>query len=249
MSRIGRQMQARKRAYRVKMIIVCLATGLFLALYIPALLSALGSVATVRTGAAQVSGQQSAAKSGEVLVPTLNLALPLFPKTNEKTLSLGATLWRSQNQMSGTTGTRPVITAHSGVTNHQGFDRLDELQTGDHFVVSWAGKRTTYAVIKKEVVKPQAVRKTQPRAGQALATLVTCTPYMVNTHRLLVTGKRVRTGGEKAAVQVHQVYTTNRRRLLRLIIIGMSGVILFGMIVATLSWQMKKGGGSHESKH
>ena len=83
-----------------------------------------------------------------------------------------------------------MITAHRGVPDKELFTRLDELHKGDVFYLTVAGRTIAYKVFRIMQVGPQDTSHVRIRKGMDLATLLTCTPYGVNTQRLLVTGRR-----------------------------------------------------------
>ena len=83
-----------------------------------------------------------------------------------------------------------VISAHTAYPGKQFFDRLTEVEIGDSFSVTVLGEALNYKVVDIKVVLPSETQYFEVQKGRDLVTLVTCTPYSVNTHRLLVTGER-----------------------------------------------------------
>ena len=91
----------------------------------------------------------------------------------------------------GGESTHSVITAHRGLPSAKMFTDLDELRNGDKFFIEVLGQRIAYKVDRIKTVKPEDTQDMKIIEGEDLVTLVTCTPYGQNTHRLLVRGHRV----------------------------------------------------------
>lgn len=127
---------------------------------------------------------------GYVIIPSLSLTLPIYHGTSDEVLSAGAGHWEYSSLPVGGESTHAVITAHSGLSGSRMFDDLDELEVGDVFGVKVLGQLICYEVVSIEVVLPEDVDSLAIVEGEDLCTLVTCTPYGVNDHRLLVTGVR-----------------------------------------------------------
>ena len=130
------------------------------------------------------------ASFGYVIVPTLGLTMPIYHGTSDAVLSAGAGHLESTSLPVGGKSTHAVITAHSGMSGMRAFDDVDQLEEGDVFGVKVLGRLCCYEVTSTEVVWPDEVDSLEIEAGEDLCTLVTCTPYGVNDHRLLVHGKR-----------------------------------------------------------
>lgn len=128
---------------------------------------------------------------GAVAIPSLDVYVPLYDQTNELLLQSGATVLGGTSYPTGGPSTHTVISAHAGLPTKTLFTNLNKLKTGQRFILTVGKKRLAYQVEKIAVVLPQDVSKLQIESGRDLATLMTCTPYGVNSHRLLVTGKRV----------------------------------------------------------
>lgn len=128
---------------------------------------------------------------GYVTIPKLRICLPLYPDTKEASLRSGAGLWEGGSLPLGGMGRHSVLAAHRGLPEDRLFRELDALEVGDRFSVTVPGRVLTYQVDQILVVLPQDVQALQPEAGLDLCTLLTCTPYGVNSHRLLVRGSRI----------------------------------------------------------
>lgn len=123
-------------------------------------------------------------------VPTVGIDLPVQHGTSAQTLASGIGHLYGTALPVGGEGTHAVLTGHTGLTTMTMFDNLTHIEEGDLVLVDVAGETLAYEVSSIRTVLPQEIRAVAPRAGEDLLTLVTCTPYGVNTHRLLVTGER-----------------------------------------------------------
>ncbi len=128
---------------------------------------------------------------GYVEIPKLSAKLPIAHGTDS------ATLERAVGHLSGTAlpvggdGTHCILTGHSGMASQRLFSDLDTLQVGDIFYLEVLGQRLAYRVDQILTVLPWQDEALQPIPGMDCCTLVTCTPFGINTHRLLVRGSRV----------------------------------------------------------
>lgn len=125
-------------------------------------------------------------------IPKINVDIPVRHGISERVLQSGAGHIRQSSLPVGGKNTRAVISGHRGLPTAKLFTRLDEIKKGDMFFISVADKTLAYKVSKIETVLPENVESIKPVKGEDLVTLVTCTPYGVNDHRLLVTGKRTK---------------------------------------------------------
>lgn len=128
---------------------------------------------------------------GSVIIPKLNLYMPIFKTANNAVLSAGAGHIEGTSLPIGGDSTHTCISAHSGMPNQAAFDNIRLLDKGDVFGFKVLNKLVTYEVECIEVVEPDQFEKLEIIPGKDLATLVTCTPYGINSHRLLVTGHRI----------------------------------------------------------
>lgn len=128
---------------------------------------------------------------GVVKIPKIGVKLPIYHGTSVETLDRGAGHLFGTDMPVGGKNRHTVITAHTGLANSTMFDSLVELKKGDLFYLDVQGELLRYRVFRINVINPQDISLLQREAGRDLATLLTCTPYGVNSHRLLVTGYRV----------------------------------------------------------
>lgn len=136
---------------------------------------------------------------GSVTIPKIAVELPLFDELNDTILDYGAGVLQGTSYPTGKSDTHSVISAHSGMPERKLFTDLEKLAVGDLFVLTVLGEKLAYEVRELNVVLPQDTALLKIEEGQDLVTLLTCTPYMINSHRLLVTGHRVPYTEEVAA--------------------------------------------------
>ena len=125
-----------------------------------------------------------------VRIPRLSLSLPVYHSTDAAVLEKGIGHIPETSLPSGGVGTHSVLTGHTGVTNKTLFTDLNKLEEGDYFYLLVLDELHAYRVSSIHVVLPYETELLEINENEDLCTLITCTPYGVNTHRLLVTGKR-----------------------------------------------------------
>ncbi|EMW5946069.1 class C sortase [Enterococcus faecium] len=128
---------------------------------------------------------------GVIEIPKINVSLPIFDQTTEIFLQKGTSLLEESSYPTGGKNTHAVLSGHRGLPEAKLFTDLPKLKKGDQFFIQINGKTLAYQVEKIQVVLPDEVDSLGIQKGRDLVTLLTCTPYMVNTHRLLVTGHRI----------------------------------------------------------
>lgn len=128
---------------------------------------------------------------GSLDIPKINVELPIYHGTDDTVLSNGIGHLQGTSLPVGGANTHCVLTGHRGLPSSKLLIRLDEMVEGDLFFLRIGNETLAYKVNKIQIVEPEDVSGLQIEAGEDLVTLVTCTPYGINTHRLLVTGKRV----------------------------------------------------------
>ena len=128
---------------------------------------------------------------GAVFIPKIKVSVPIFDTTNTMLLDKGVTLLQGTSFPIGGKGTHAVLTGHSGLPDKKIFTDLEKLHKGDMFYINVSGKKLAYRIKSFKKVLPDNIDDLTIEDNLDQVTLVTCTPYMVNTHRLLVTGVRV----------------------------------------------------------
>ena len=128
---------------------------------------------------------------GYITVPALNISLAVYQGTDVSVLRVGIGHIDWSALPVGGAGTHCVLSGHSGLPSARLFTDLPKLVVGDTFTLSILDKIYTYEVDQIRIVLPHETDDLLPAAGRDLCTLMTCTPYGVNSHRLLVRGHRV----------------------------------------------------------
>lgn len=136
----------------------------------------------------QLSGLPAMA---QIVIPSIKVNLPVFHGTSDEVLAKGVGHLYGTSLPVGGTDTHAVLTGHTGLTNATLFDNLTEMKQGDAIYLAVFGEKLKYEVYDTQVVLPEDTKSLLNEPGQDLLTLVTCTPYGINTHRLLVHAKRV----------------------------------------------------------
>ena len=124
-------------------------------------------------------------------VESINVKLPVYHGTSKNVLDFALGHLETSSLPVGGIGTHCVITGHTGLTRVRIFDELDKVKLGDTIKIHLLDTVLVYEVDEINVVLPTDTEKLEKVAGRDLITLVTCTPYGINTHRLLVRGTRV----------------------------------------------------------
>ena len=128
---------------------------------------------------------------GHINVPKIKTDIPIYAGTSEEVLQKGAGHLEGTSLPIGGNSTHTVITAHRGLPNAKLFRNLDQLVEGDVFYITNIKETIAYKVDKIKVVEPSEFEDVLVVENADLATLLTCTPYMINSHRLLVRGHRI----------------------------------------------------------
>ena len=139
---------------------------------------------------------------GYIEIPSINVSLPIYHGTSDSVLQIavGHLDWTSLPV--GGESTHCVLSGHRGLPSAKLFTNLDQIVEGDTFIIRVLDEVLTYEVDRILIVEPEDVTALQIESGKDLCTLVTCTPYGINSHRLLVRGHRVETEQEEAAVRL-----------------------------------------------
>ena len=128
---------------------------------------------------------------GYITIPRLGVELPVYHGTSDGVLQVAAGHLEGSSLPVGGAGTHAVISAHRGLPSAKLFTHLDRLEVGDTFTITVLDRELTYEVDKISIVLPTEVDELKVVDGKDYVTLMTCTPYGINTHRLLVRGHRV----------------------------------------------------------
>ncbi len=139
---------------------------------------------------------------GYIEIPRIECALPIYHGTDEGVLQIAIGHIAGSSLPVGGEGTHCIVSGHRGLPSAKLFSDLDEMEIGDTFVMRVLDETFTYEVDQILIVKPHEIDTLQMEEGKDLCTLVTCTPYGINTHRLLVRGHRVENAKEALSVRV-----------------------------------------------
>ncbi|MGN1167951.1 MAG: class C sortase [Lachnospiraceae bacterium] len=128
---------------------------------------------------------------GYVQIPKIGIKLPIFHGTSDEVLQIGAGHLEGSSLPIGGESTHSVLSAHRGLPSASLFTDLDLMKEGDHFYINVLDETLAYEVDQILTVEPEDTTALAVEDGKDLVTLLTCTPYGVNTQRLLVRGHRV----------------------------------------------------------
>ena len=128
---------------------------------------------------------------GYLTIPKINVEIPIYHGTENSALGSGAGHLEGSSLPIGGKGNRPVLCSHRGVPGLRLFTDLEQLDIGDMFSVTVLGKTMEYQVCDVSVIEPDDYESLKAHKDEDMVSLLTCTPYGINTQRLVVTGKRV----------------------------------------------------------
>lgn len=140
---------------------------------------------------------------GYIEVPKIDCSLPIYHGTDEGALQIAIGHLEGSSLPVGGKSTHCVLSGHRGLPSARLFTDLDQMEEGDVFVLNVLGRKLAYEVDQIKVVLPDEMSDLEIVQGKDLCTLVTCTPYGINTHRLLVRGHRTKYI-EETVVQVQK---------------------------------------------
>lgn len=149
---------------------------------------------------------------GYITIEKIRVELPIYQGTKPETLNTSVGLLEGTSFPVGGVGTHSVLPAHRGLPSSKLFTDLDEIKVGDTFVITILDRKLTYEVDQILIVKPTELDATKIDKDKDYVTLMTCTPYGINTHRLLVRGHRV----ENAKIKKY--VTTEAFKINRLVV-------------------------------
>lgn len=139
---------------------------------------------------------------GYIEIPEINCSLPLYHGTEESVLQIAVGHLEWSSLPVGGSSSHCVLSGHRGLPSAKLFTDLDKLSEGDIFILRILDEVLTYEVDQILIVEPEEVSSLQIIEGEDLCTLVTCTPYAINTHRLLVRGHRIENLKESQNVRI-----------------------------------------------
>ena len=166
-----------------------------------------------------------------IKIPAINVNLPIYHGTESATLDKGIGHLFGTALPVGGDSTHTVLTGHTGLGTATMFDQLTSLKEGDVFYIEVPGRHLKYQVTDIRVVLPNETETLNKVEGKDLATLITCTPYGINTHRLLVTGERVPMDEATAAAEAAQVKGAVLKPWMIAILIAVAIILLISAII------------------
>lgn len=169
-----------------------------------------------------------------VTIPKINVELPIYHGTSEGILQVAVGHLEGSSLPVGGESTHCVISGHRGLPSSKLFTDLDELEVHDVFTITVLGKTLTYEVDQVKTVVPGDTEYLKIEEGKDYCTLLTCTPYGINTHRLLVRGKRVATLEDGGQIYVTaDAYKMDTKTVAVIMAIPLAVLILIGLFVNT----------------
>jgi len=174
---------------------------------------------------------------GYITIEKIGVELPIYHGVSEPVLNVAVGHLPGSSLPTGGEGNHAVLSAHRGLPSAKLFSDLDKLAVGDTFVITVMDRVLTYQVDQVLTVLPEDVEALAPVEGEDYCTLVTCTPYGINSHRLLVRGTRVETVQERP-----QIYVANDAYRIDPIIVApvMAAPMLLVLLVGLLIKYRKK---------
>ena len=172
---------------------------------------------------------------GYISIPKLGVELPLYHGISAEVLNVACGHLEGTSLPVGGENTHCVLSAHRGLPHAKLFTELDKMEVGDTFTIIVLNRTITYQVDQIKVVRPEEIDDVQIVPGEDLCTLLTCTPYGINSHRLLVRGTRI----ENAAPVLH--VTSNAYRIDSLVAtpVVAAPILLILLIVLMIKYRDK----------
>lgn len=183
---------------------------------------------------------------GSVEIPSIGCILPIYHGVSEAVLQVAAGHLEWTSLPTGGAGTHTVLSGHRGLPSARLFTDLDQLQAGDTFMLHVLDETLTYEVDQVLIVLPHETKDLLIEEGKDLCTLVTCTPYGINSHRMLVRGHRVE---NEAQAVVHRV-TADGLRVEPLVVAAVLylPILLLLLLISTLVEKLLRTSGKNSSR-
>lgn len=169
---------------------------------------------------------------GYIEVPKIDCSLPIYHGTDEGALQIAIGHLEGSSLPVGGKSTHCVLSGHRGLPSARLFTDLDQMEEGDIFILNILDRKLAYEVDQIRVVLPEEMSDLEIEEGKDLCTLVTCTPYGINTHRLLVRGHRTEYVEKKVEEEKKEVQT--KKTDIRLMIAGGAGVLILLIIIIVI---------------
>jgi len=174
---------------------------------------------------------------GFIEIPTIDLRIPIFHGTGEDVLMRGVGHIPNTPFPIGQLSKHAVLTGHTAIPTSRLFTDLERLELGDIFIITVLNERMMYQVDQITVVLPHEISDLRNIANEDLVTLVTCTPYAINSHRLLVRGMRI-PYEEDLEIEVEILLNALNWRIL--LVAGLSGLFVIGWLIYLIQSRRKR---------
>lgn len=177
---------------------------------------------------------------GYISIPKIDVKIEIYHSTDDEVLEKGVGHLKGSSLPAGGEGTHAVLAAHRGLPSASLFTDLDQLEEGDQFYLYIMNDVLAYEVDQILVVEPTDTDALQVEEGEDLVTLLTCTPYGVNTQRLLVRGHRVPYDPETEAAQAEELSKSLNTNYILWAVVGLALVTAVMVLVYRLASKKKK---------
>ncbi len=178
---------------------------------------------------------------GYIAIPKISVNVPIYNGTTDYILQKGIGLLEKSSMPVGGVGTHAALTGHRGLPESKLFTDLDEMKIGDIFYIHSLAGTLAYEVESVETVLPHETETLKIMDDRDLVTLITCTPYMINTHRILVRGARITLDATKEPeplTPTQKIITTVDEKGPILIWIFVGGIVI--LVGSVVIWQRRK---------
>lgn len=178
---------------------------------------------------------------GYIAIPKISVNVPIYNGTTDYILQKGIGLLEKSSMPVGGVGTHAALTGHRGLPESKLFTDLDEMKIGDIFYIHSLAGTLAYEVESVETVLPHETETLKIMDDRDLVTLITCTPYMINTHRILVRGARITLDATKEPeplTPTQKIITTVDEKGSILIWIFVGGIVI--LVGSVVIWQRRK---------
>lgn len=178
---------------------------------------------------------------GYIAIPKISVNVPIYNGTTDYILQKGIGLLEKSSMPVGGAGTHAALTGHRGLPESKLFTDLDEMKIGDIFYIHSLAGTLAYEVESVETVLPHETETLKIKDDRDLVTLITCTPYMINTHRILVRGARITLDATKEPeplTPTQKIITTVDEKGPILIWIFVGGIVI--LVGSVVIWQRRK---------
>ena len=184
---------------------------------------------------------------GSIHIPSIKSSLPIYHGTTEEVLNKGIGHLFGSSLPIGGASTHAVLTGHTGLSQATLWDNLVDVKVGDAILIDVHGQKLQYEVYDLEIVLPNETENLQVRPGEDLITLITCTPYAVNSHRLLVHARRVELVEEETFSRTYMPWQWWMTVVI--VVLGLLVLLIIGHLVRAVLTRRSSGAPRHSFDH